>query len=418
MRLKITSINKETKTIFSNWFSLTILQAANYILPLLILPFLVRVLGIEKFGLIMFAQSIATFLMIAVDFGFEISGTREISISRNDKQKVSQIFSSIIAIKFILIIVWFLILFFVVEFISRFKEDAIVYYLSFGMVVGHAIFPVWFFQGIEKMKFVTLINILAKIIFTLLIFIVIRSESDYYLVPAFNSLGYIVAGVLGLLISLRHTNLSKPAFGVMKKLITDSTSLFLGKFATNLFTTCNVLILGLFAGNTVVGVFSSMEKLLLAVKNIYSPFYVALFPWLSKQLTEKRGIVIKRITPFVIGIGVTITAAILIFGDKILIFIYDDSLINSYNFIFKILGLNAIFAGLNMLFLSLYFPAVKLYKTRMYVFVIGGFLHLILSVILVKLYNIYGMAIAVVFTEFFLLVLAYFFFIKHQNKQV
>lgn len=411
-------IAKDKKTILSNFFSLTVLQAANYILPLLILPFLVRVLGIEKFGLVMFAQSIATFLMIAVDFGFEISGTREISISRNEKEKVSQIFSSIIAIKFILIIVWFSVLFLVVELTPRFKEDAIVYYLSFGMVVGHAIFPVWFFQGIEKMKFVTLINILSKIIFTLLIFIVIRSESDYYLVPAFNSIGYIVAGVLGLLISLKHTNMSKPAFGMMQKLVKDSFSLFLGKFATNLFTTCNVLILGLFTGNSVVGVYSSMEKLILAVKNVYSPFYIALFPWLSNQLPEKRVLVIKKITPFILLAGVIVTTVIILFGEKMLMLIYNDNLINSYIFIFKILSLIAIFAGLNMLFTSLYFTAVKMYKTRMYIFIIAGVFHVFLSVILVKLYGIYGMAIAVVFTEFFLLILGFYYFKKHLRNQV
>ena len=317
-------IAKDKKTILSNFFSLTVLQAANYILPLLILPFLVRVLGVEKFGLVMFAQSMAAFLMIAVDFGFEISGTREISISRSDKERVSQIFSSIIAIKLFLILMWFSVLFLVVELTPRFSEDAIVYYLSFGMVVGHAIFPVWFFQGIEKMKFVTLINMLAKIIFTLLIFIVIRSESDYYLVPAFNSIGYIVAGVLGLLISLKHTKVSKPEFGMIKRLMKDSFSLFLGKFATNLFTTCNVLILGLFAGNAVVGVYSSMEKLLLAVKNVYLPFYQAVFPWLSNQDANKKITILKQTAPFVLGVGIIITSTILIFGDSILLLIYND----------------------------------------------------------------------------------------------
>ena len=236
------------------------------------------------------------------------------------------------------------------------------------MVVGHAIFPVWFFQGIEKMKFVTLINMLAKIIFTLLIFIVIRSESDYYLVPAFNSIGYIVAGVLGLLISLKHTKVSKPEFGMIKRLMKDSFSLFLGKFATNLFTTCNVLILGLFAGNAVVGVYSSMEKLLLAVKNVYLPFYQAVFPWLSNQDANKKITILKQTAPFVLGVGIIITSTILIFGDSILLLIYNDELLNSYIIIFKILSFIAIFAGLNMMFTSLYFPAVKMYKTRMNIF--------------------------------------------------
>ena len=167
---KIYSIlgNREKKIVFNNFLSLTMLQGANYILPLLILPYLVRVLGAEKFGLVMFAQSFATFLMVFVDFGFNISGTREISLNRTNKGKISEIFISIIIIKIILILAAFGFLYFAVTFIDRFSIDPYVYLLSFGVVIGQALFPVWFFQGIEKMQFVTLINILSKTIFTIL----------------------------------------------------------------------------------------------------------------------------------------------------------------------------------------------------------------------------------------------------------
>jgi len=412
----IKKISDDKKVIVSNFFSLTILQLANYLLPLIIIPFLVRVLGIDKFGLVMFAQSIATFLMIAVDFGFEISGTREISIHRNQKLEISQIFSAIMTIKLILIVIWFSLLFLVVELIPRLKADALVYYLSFGLVIGQAIFPVWFFQGIEKMKFVSGINILAKIIFTLLIFVVIKEESDYYLVPAFNSIGYIIAGALGLALSLNKISFVVPKIDLMKKLFYESFSLFLGKLSTNLYTTCNVLILGAFTGNTVVGIFSSMEKLILAVKNIFTPLYQALFPWLSNQEPIKRIKVLKTVAPYIFAMGLLIMMLILIFGEQILALIYDDPLITSYTVIFRILSLIAVFASLNMMFISLYFPAVKMYKTRMYILMISGIAHLFISLLAVKLFSIYGIATTVVFTEFLILILAYHFFRKQTTK--
>ena len=411
------NVNHERKTIASNFFSLTVLQVANYILPLIILPFLVRVLGIEKFGLVMFAQSLAAFMIIAVDFGFDISGTREVAILKNQKEKLSQVFSAVLTIKLFLIIFWFVVLCILVEFIPRFKEDAIVYYLSFGMVIGQAIFPVWLFQGIEKMKFVTLINILAKLIFTVLLFIIVRNESDYYLVPAFYSIGFISAGFLGFILSLKHVNLVKPRLELVKKLFTESISLFLGKFATNLYTTCNVLILGFFAGDVLVGIYSSMEKLVVAVKNIYSPFYMAVFPWLSNQSSENRLKFIKNIVPFVFGVGSVIAIIIFFYGEFILNFIYSDEQLNSYVGIFKILGVTAILAGLSMMFVSLYFIAVKMYKTRMKILITTGLFHLVLSLILVKQFNIYGMAISVIITELFLLVLALIHFNKHLNSK-
>ena len=117
----------DNKVVISNYFSLTILQAANYILPLVILPFLVRVLGAEKFGLVMFAQSLCVFLVVFVDYGFNISGTREIAIHKEDKAKISEIFSAIMIIKMGLILTALFLLFIIVNTFSRFRIDATIY---------------------------------------------------------------------------------------------------------------------------------------------------------------------------------------------------------------------------------------------------------------------------------------------------
>ena len=206
---------KETHTILSNFFSLTILQVANYILPLIILPFLVRVLDLENFGIVMFSQALITFIVIAVDFGFDISGTREISISNTNKERISKVFSAIITIKILLIFLWLLILILLVECIPKLKVNSNIYYLNFGVVIGQGLFPGWFFQGIQRMKFVTIINIVAKLIFTLLIFFIVNKEEDFYLVPAFNSIGFLIAGVFGLFLALKHVSIRKPEISLI-----------------------------------------------------------------------------------------------------------------------------------------------------------------------------------------------------------
>ena len=128
---------KETHTILSNFFSLTILQVANYILPLIILPFLVRVLDLENFGIVMFSQALITFIVIAVDFGFDISGTREISISNTDKERISKVFSAIITIKILLIFLWLLILILLVECIPKLEVNSNIYYLTYILIQNH-----------------------------------------------------------------------------------------------------------------------------------------------------------------------------------------------------------------------------------------------------------------------------------------
>ena len=408
--------NKEKKVVAQNFSSLVLLQGANYILPLLILPYLVRTLGADKFGLVMFAQSLAVFLTVFVDFGFKISGTREISLARNDKAKTGEIFLAIMIIKLGLIIIAFSILYVLVNTFTRFSVDAEVYLFSFGVVIGQALFPVWFFQGIEKMKFVTLINILAKVIFTVLVFVLIKSESDYFKVPIYNSLGFLVSGLIGFALSFQYFEFRLPKTSLIKQLLLESSSLFVSNFASSMYTASNVFILGLFFGNVIAGVYSSMEKLTLAVKNVYVPFYQALYPWVARQKDSQKKKIINKIMPPIFLVSTLITLGILLFAKSILEIVYDDVLITSYVNIFRILSFISIFSGLNMLYNMLYFPAIKRYKIRMNILIFGGLFNIIMNLIFVQIYDIYGVAVIVTTTELLLVFIGYYYFKKISNQ--
>ena len=187
----------ERRRLLENFFSLSFLQAASYILPLITLPYLVRVLGVEKFGLIAFAQAFIQYFVVLTDYGFDLSATREVSIHRGNKEKLSVIVSSVFVIKSLFLIISMVILAVVLLMVPKFRMDWLIYVFSFGIVFDNVLFPVWFFQGIENMKYITIRNVVAKLVFTLLIFVFIREQSDYLKVPLINSLGMIVSGIIG-----------------------------------------------------------------------------------------------------------------------------------------------------------------------------------------------------------------------------
>ena len=405
-------MNKEKKIIVKNYLALLFIQGANFILPLIILPYLVRVLGSEKYGLVMIAQSVALFLTIIVDFGFNIGATKEVAYLKNDKEKLSQFYWNIVFVKLILIIITFIILLGMTFFINKFKLDPLVYLFSFGLVLGQAIFPTWFFQGIEKMQVITFVTVGAKLFFTLSLFFVVFSPDDYLYVPIFNGLGFVISGLFGFIFSLQYVKFISPKLLQIKDIIKNSSSLFFSNLAVSFYTSSNVIILGFFAGDSIAGIYSSMEKLILAIKSIYTPVYQAIFPNLSTKPNKKVRIFIDKIR-IPIGILGAVISTIIFFESKtILNFAFNDALITSYSIVFQFLGLISLFSSLNMLYVTLYFPSINKYKIRMKILISGGFFNLIVALVFVQFFTIYGVAFSAITTELFILILAIIYYKK------
>jgi len=286
---KIKNLSSDKKNLLSNYISLTVLQAANFILPLLTLPYLVRVLGAEEFGLVMFAQAFMIYFNLLVDFGFSLSASREIALHRGNEKKISEIFSTVMFIKLVLILFSFAIMSIIVFSFEKFSHDWLLYFYSFGVVIGQALFPIWFFQGMEKMKYITFLNILAKTIFTIAIFIFIQSKADFLYVPLINSLGFLSAGFISLFIIFRtfKVDFIVPSYQTMVHYFKDSSQFFLSRVAISIYTTSNTFILGLVTNNTIVGYYAAAEKLYVALRQVYTPIVNVLYPY----ITNKKDIV-------------------------------------------------------------------------------------------------------------------------------
>src|ERR1700761_8375418 len=121
-----------SRRVVRNAASVMAVQAGSYILPLINIPYLLRVIGPEHYGLIAFSQAMMMYFVILSDYGFDLSATRELAVHRNDVKLRSELYCSVMAIKCALCLLSFLILCSVVHFVPRFQNDAPVFFASFG----------------------------------------------------------------------------------------------------------------------------------------------------------------------------------------------------------------------------------------------------------------------------------------------
>lgn len=268
-----------------NFISLALLQGVNYLLPLLSFPFLFRVLGVERWGLVTFGYSLMQYFVRFTDFGFNLSATKYISEHRNDLQKINSYLNSAMIGRFILCGISLAILLALISYFDKFSTESIFYLLYFGIILGNVMFPMWFFQGMENMKYITVFNIVAKSLSFIPFFIFIRKPEDYIYVPIFYSIGFVLAGIVSLFIVYFKMGMKWyfTSISQISSSLKDSSAYFLARASTSLFTTSNSFLLGLVCGNTMVGYYSAAEKLYQAYNQLLSPFTGVLFPHIAKS---------------------------------------------------------------------------------------------------------------------------------------
>lgn len=371
------------------------------------IPYLVRVLGVEKFGLIAFTQALVQYFVIFSDYGFGLSATKEIAEHRNTPTNLTEIFSSVLVIKLVFVLVSFFLLSLLVFNFEQFSEEWKLYYLTFGIVVGQALFPVWFFQGIEKMHITALVNIIPKIFFTFSIFFFVNSPEDYLYVPLINSLGFILAGVLSLWLAFGRfdARFSFPSKDQMIYQLKEGWHIFLGSISSNMTMLNITFLLGILTNPTMVGHYAAVEKIIRPLSSLTRPVINAIFPHLvnmAKTDPQKAVNFSKKVAfsvsalMFIFGLGLFFfsdTLVRFVFGEA---FDYSSIILKIMAFIPMIRALIDVYSVPNMIIFNFKKPYSK-------ILFLGSIVSLIVSYVAIEYYAVNGAALAGIITDLVIL---------------
>jgi O-antigen/teichoic acid export membrane protein len=278
-------IIKSNKTIIENFSYLSLLQVFNMVVPLFTYPYIINVLGIDIYGRIIFAQAFIGYFVILINFGFNISATKEVSIHRDNKEKLNEIVSSIFIIKFFLLLISVFSFIVIMHFTDLAENYELLFYITLYLCFIDWLFPIWYFQGIQKMKYITFINVISRTAFLVLIFVLIKKQEDYLFFPIINAIGGVIS-ILASLFFIFYKDQIKfliPAKPTLIFYFKESIPIFISNVSVNLYASSSKFIIGIFLGMNSVAFYDLAEKLITLLRAPQGILSQTIFPKISRE---------------------------------------------------------------------------------------------------------------------------------------
>jgi O-antigen/teichoic acid export membrane protein len=395
------------KILIENFTFLSVLQVSNLVLFFITIPYLFRVLGSHSYGLIVFAQTIVYYFTIFTNFGFNLTATRDISINRNNHEKVTEIISSVLTIKVIFFLVSMFLMILLTMVISNLRENRLLYLLSMLACLSEALFPIWYFQGIEKMKYITFINVTTRILATILVFVIIDHPSKYYFYPLLLGIGTFSGAMAALFVVFqRHRVYFRfQSLITLKSYLVENVLYFLSNASTQIYVNANKIIVGSFLGMVEVAFYDVAEKVINIIKVPYSLIGQTLFPKVARDRNLRF---LKRIMGYTIIFTILIILALFAFSSPVIGFFSGTRNVNSIN-ILRILSISLVPISLNLFYgdlLLINFGLKKEYA-KMRFFGLVFYVSIFLGLYIFKFIGAEQLAITIVMVEFFIATYSY-----------
>lgn len=406
---------KSNNLFFKNFTYLSFVEIINIVVPFITLPYLITTLGRENYGLVIFAQAIIYYFLIFQNFGLNTYAIKEVSVNSKNNNKLSAIISNIIIVKSLLFLILLGLLFILTLIFPFLKENIFLLIFSLWICLFDIIFPKWYFQGIEKMKYITIVFFFSKITSLALIFIFIKKPDDYIKVPIIYALGAVIPGLISLIKIFKKDKLKFEFVSIasLAKTIKNSTTFFISEVSVAVFANSNKVIIGSVLGMVELAYYDLADKIISTFRNV--PLTIvrdSIYPRVAKT---KNLNIVKKTTKIMSVYAVLITIFIIIFAPFIIEILGGKEMLLSVN-ILRLFSVTIFTTHVSNYYITVGLWSLGYEKKFRNLMIFGTVLFLSLVVLLwaLNFLNLYTLTFLPVVIDIYLIIHTYYIYKKEK----
>jgi len=298
--------------LIENFISLSLFKFIDAIIPLIIIPYLILTVGEEKYGIYAFAYALIFYLRNIIQYGFSLSGVRMIALNKDDKKTLNTIYNNVFTTQLYLTVFCLISLLILVLFIDVFKNHYIIYLFFSFTLIGELLFPGWFFMGVEKMRFSTIVNVISKVTFAVLVFVFVKTENDFMYIALYQSVGFILSGLIAQYIIIKefNINIKLANFKDVKHVLKEGVSAFLTLMSPTLYYNTSIFLVGIFGLPQYVGFMEIATKISGAFSVLNSILAMVFYPFINRNKSA-----IKKVKYIFISVGLILSITMFLLSE-------------------------------------------------------------------------------------------------------
>lgn len=310
--------------IVQNTGYLTIIECVHLIMPFVALPYIIHTVGMDRYGMVVFAQTIILYFNIFINFGLNISSVKEVAILRDNKKELNYLVTSVLTIKAILLLLAFIVLILCIVFVPIMYEYKTLLLYSFLFCLSELLFPVWYFQGVEKMKYITFVKSSSILLYTISVFVFIHTKTDYEYIPLLQSLSFVLTGLIAFicLIKVEGVKLCIPPLKQVVSVFKNAIPFFFSRVSVVFNANLAKLVSGLFLSMESVAAFDIAQKLCQFVMIPIEMLNQATYPHISRT---RNKLFITKYLFFSALLGLLLSLALFVIAPLLISFFTNEN---------------------------------------------------------------------------------------------